>query len=87
MAGVFWGEIEETVENICGVVDYDKHAFFVTCTEDDPIDREYTIHQVYDDKAPDTVYIFRTWGWEEIRRPSSIQFLSYTWVPFDSAHF
>ncbi|VDK27986.1 unnamed protein product [Gongylonema pulchrum] len=55
MAGVFWGEIEESVENICGVVDHNKHAFFVTCTEDDPIDREYTTHQIYDDKAPDTM--------------------------------
>ncbi|VDN07746.1 unnamed protein product [Thelazia callipaeda] len=55
MGSVFWGEIEENVENICGVVDYDKHAFFITSTEDDPVDREYTTHQVYDDKAPDTV--------------------------------
>ncbi|EFO21989.1 CK1/TTBK protein kinase [Loa loa] len=52
---VFWGEIEENVENICGVIDYDKHAFFITCTEDEPVDREYTLHQIYDDKAPDTV--------------------------------
>ncbi|MCP9261274.1 Tau-tubulin kinase 1 [Dirofilaria immitis] len=55
MGTVFWGEIEENAENICGVIDYDKHAFFITCTEDDPVDREYTLHQVYDDKAPDTI--------------------------------
>lgn len=59
MGALFWGEIEETIENICGVIDYDKHAFFITCTEDDQIDREYTTHKIYDDKSPDTVCHFK----------------------------
>lgn len=55
MADIFWGEIEETVENICGVIDNDKHAYFITGPEDDPVVREYSVHSIYDDKAPDTV--------------------------------
>ncbi|VDK59065.1 unnamed protein product [Anisakis simplex] len=54
MGDVFWGEIEEVPENICGVIDYDKHAYFITGTEDDSVVREYTMHTIYDDKAPDT---------------------------------
>ncbi|VDM42754.1 unnamed protein product [Toxocara canis] len=54
MGDMFWGEIEEIPDNICGVVDNDKHAYFITATEDDSLVREYTLHTVYDDKAPDT---------------------------------
>uniref|UniRef100_A0A0M3I823 Protein kinase domain-containing protein n=2 Tax=Ascaris TaxID=6251 RepID=A0A0M3I823_ASCLU len=61
MADIFWGEIEETVENICGVIDNDKHAYFITGPEDDPVVREYSVHSIYDDKAPDTrTHLFMT---------------------------
>uniref|UniRef100_F1L576 Tau-tubulin kinase 2 n=1 Tax=Ascaris suum TaxID=6253 RepID=F1L576_ASCSU len=61
MGDILWGEIEEIPDNICGVVDYDKHAYFITTSEDDAVVREYTIHSVYDDKAPDTrTHLFMT---------------------------